>query len=97
MFKRNEKKNPWSIANDIAGEIGRRGFPAEAKLIAAMSAIGNIQKSIIVVPERGVAAINNDLSIVVISSNKPLLQDPVFEYENAETAAENILRNLPPS
>lgn len=95
MFKRNKKNDPWSIANDIAREVGRRGFPAEAKLIAAMTAMGNVQKSVIVLPGRGVAAINNDLNIVVVSSNKPLSQDPVFEYENAEAAAENILRNLP--
>ena len=95
MFSKNKKKDTWSIANDIAKEIGLRGFPAEAKLIAAMSAIGDIQKSVIVVPERGIAAINNDLSIVVVSPNRPLPQAPVFEYENAEAAAENILRNLP--
>lgn len=95
MTSRNKKNDPWSTANDIAGEIGRRGVPAEVKLIAAMSALGNIQKSAIIVPGRGVAAINNDLNIVVVSANKPLPQPPVFEYENTEAAAETILRNLP--
>lgn len=95
MFGLRAKKNPWSMANDIAKEIGRRGFPAEAKPVTVMSAMGNVQKSAIVVPGRGVAVINNDLNIVVASSNKPLPQAPVFEYENAEAAAENILRNLP--
>lgn len=89
------KKNPWSMANDIAKEIGRRGFPAEAKPVTVMSAMGNAQKFAIVIPGRGVAVINNDLNIVVASSNKPLSQAPVFEYENAEAAAESILRNLP--
>lgn len=89
------KKNPWAMANDIAREIGRRGFPAEAKPVTVMSAMGNARKFAIVVPGRGVAAINDDLNIVVASSNKPLPQAPVFEYENAEAAAENILRNLP--
>lgn len=90
-----KKKNPWSMANDIAKEIGRRGFPAEAKPVTVMSAMGNAQKFAIAIPGRGVAVINNDLNIVVASSNKPLPQAPVFEYKNAEAAAENILRNLP--
>lgn len=90
-----KRKNPWSMANDIAKEISRRGFPAEAKPVTVMSAMGNAQKFAIVIPGRGVAVINNDLNIVVASSNKPLPQAPVFEYKNAETAAENILRNLP--
>lgn len=95
MFGRNKKKDPWPMANDIAREVGRRGFPAEAKPVTVMSAMGNVKKSAIIVPGRGVAVINNDLNIVVASSNKPLLKAPVFEYENAEAAAENILRNLP--
>lgn len=95
MFGLRAKKNPWSMANDIAKEIGRRGFPAEAKPVTVMSAMGDAQKFAIVIPGRGVAVINNDLNIVVASSNKPLPQAPVFEYENAEAAAENILRNLP--
>ena len=90
-----KRKNPWSMANDVAKEIGRRGFPAEAKPVTVMSTMGNAQKFAIVIPGRGVAVINNDLNIVVASSNKPLPQAPVFEYENAEAAAENILRNLP--
>lgn len=95
MLGFHRKKNPWSMANDIAKEIGRRGFPAEAKPVTVMSAMGNVQKFAIVIPGRGVAVINDDLNIVVASSNKPLPQAPVFEHKNAEAAAENILRNLP--
>ena len=95
MFGLHRKENPWAMANDIAKEISRRGFPAEAKPVTIMSAMGNVQKHAIVVPGRGVAVINNDLNIVVASSNKPLPQAPVFEYESAAAAAENILRNLP--
>lgn len=95
MFGRGKKRDPWSMANDIAREVGRRGFPAEAKPVTVMSAMGNVQKCAIVIPGRGVAVINNDLNIVVASSNKPLPQAPTFGYENAEAAAENILRNLP--
>lgn len=90
-----KRKNPWTMANDIAKEVGRRGFPAEAKPVTVMSAMGNAQKFAILIPGRGVAVINNNLDVVVASSNKPLPQAPVFAYENAEAAAENILRNLP--
>lgn len=95
MFGRNKKRNPWAMANDIAKEIGRRGFPAEAKPVTVMSAMGDSRKYAIVIPERGVAVIKDDFNIVVASSNKPLPQAPVFEYKNAEAAAENILRYLP--
>lgn len=95
MFGLHSKGNPWSMANDIAKEIGRRGFPAEAKPVTVTSVMGSVQKCAVVLRGRGVAVINNDLNVVVASSNKPLPQAPVFEYENAETAAENILRNLP--
>lgn len=95
MFGRNKKRDPWSMANDIAREIGRRGFPAEAKPVTVMSAMGDAQKCAIVVPGRGVAVISNDLNVIVASSNKPLPQAPVFNYKGAEAAAENILRNLP--
>nr|DAQ71082.1 MAG TPA: hypothetical protein [Caudoviricetes sp.] len=95
MLGFHKRRNPWAMANDIAKEIGRRGFPAEAKPVTVMSAMGNAQKFAIVIPGRGVAVINNDLNIVVASSNKPLPQAPVFEYKDAEAAAENILRNLP--
>lgn len=94
MFRR-RRNDPWTMSLDIAKEIGRRGFPAEAKPVTVRSAIEDVQKFAIVIPGRGVALINNDLNIVVASSNKPLPQAPVFEYKNAEAAAENILRNLP--
>lgn len=95
MFGLRERKTPWSMANDVAKEISRRGFPAEAKPVTVMSAMGNVQRHAIAIPGRGVALINNDLNVVVASSNKPLPQAPVFEYKNEEAAAENILRNLP--
>lgn len=94
MFHR-RKNDPWAMSQDIAEEISRRGFPAKAKPAIVRSAIEDIQRFAILVPGRGVALINNELNIVVASSNKPLPQAPVFEYRNAEAAAENILRNLP--
>lgn len=95
MFGQHSKRNPWSMANDIAKEIGRRGFPAEAKPLAVMPAMGNAQKYAIIIPGRGLAVVNNDHNIVVASSNELARQAQTFEYDNAETAAENILRNLP--
>jgi hypothetical protein len=94
MFRRHGK-NPWTMSLNIAREISRRGFPAEAKPVTVRSAIEDVRKFAIIIPGRGVALINNEFNIVVASSNKPLPQAPVFEYKNAEAAAENILRNLP--
>ena len=94
MFHR-RKNTPWAMAQDIAQEISRRGFPAEARPVTVRSAIEDVRKFAIVIPGRGVAVINNDLNIVVASSNKPLPQAPIFEYKNVEAAAENVLRNLP--
>ena len=94
MFRR-RKRDPWAMSQDIAREISRRGFPAEAKPVTVRSAIEDVRKFAVVIPRRGVALINNDLNVVVASSNKPFPQAPVFEYKNAEAAAENILRNLP--
>lgn len=94
MFRRN-KRNPWTMSLDIAEEIGRRGIPAEAKPVTVRSAIEDVQRFAIVIPGRGVALINNELNIVVASSNKPLPQAPVFKSKNVEADAENILRNLP--
>lgn len=95
MFGLHRKTDPWSTANDVAKEISRRGFPAEAKPVTIMSAMGDTQKYAVVIPGRGVALVNSDLNIIVASSNKPLPQAPIFEYKNAEVAAENVLRNLP--
>lgn len=94
MFRRH-KNNPWTMSLDIAKEISRRGFPAEAKPVTVRSAIEDVRKFAIVIPGRGVALINSGLNVVVASSNRPLPQAPVFKYKNAEAAAENILRNLP--
>lgn len=94
MFRRS-KRTPWAMSLAVAKEISRRGLPAEAKPVTVRSAVESVQRFAIVIPGRGVALINNELNVVVASSNKPLPQAPVFEYKNAEAAAENILRNLP--
>lgn len=94
MFHRRER-SPWIISLDIARDISRRGVPAKAKTITVMSAAGNVRARGIVVPGRGIAAISNDLNIIVVSKNKPLPWAMTFEYKSVEAAAENILRNLP--
>lgn len=95
MFGRDKKRGPWSMANDIAREVSRRGFPTTVRTVTVMSAEGNIQRHAIAIPGRGVAVVNPDLTIVVASSNRPLPWNPKFECGNTEAAAENILRNLP--
>lgn len=94
MFRRNGR-NPWRMSLDIAREIGRRGFPAKVKAVTVMSATGNARRRGIAIPGRGIAVINNDLSVIVASYNKPFPWAATFEYEGAEATAENILRNLP--
>lgn len=95
MLGLRKRKNSWLTANSIAKEISRRGFPAKAKPVTIMSATGNIRSVGVVIPGRGIAAINDNLNVIVVSYNNPLPWALTFEYENAETAAENILRNLP--
>lgn len=95
MLGLGERKNRWLMANSIAKEIGRRGFPAKAKTVTIMSATGNIRSGGVAIPGRGIAAINGDLNVIVASYNNPLPRATIFEYKNAEAAAENILRNLP--
>ena len=95
MFSLRGQKNPRPVANDIAREIGRRGFPAKTKTVTLISVTGNIRKAGIVIPGRGVAAVNDDLSIIVASYKKPLPWTSAFEYKSVEADAENILRHLP--
>lgn len=95
MLGLGKRKNSWAMANNIAKEIGRRGFPAKAKPVTIMSATGIVRSSGVAIPGRGIAAIKDDLNIIVASYNNPLPWAPTFEYKNAEAAAENILRNLP--
>ena len=94
-MSRCREDNPSMMSQVIAKEIGRRGFPAEARPIAVGSTTGDVQRSAIVIPGRGLVVIDSDLSIVVASSNKLDLPALKFECESVEAAAENILRYLP--
>ena len=89
------KESPRLIVEGIAKEIARRGFPAKTKTITVMSATGNVRRRAIAIPGRGAAVIDDNLNIVVASSNNPLPRLPAFKYESVEAAAESILRNLP--
>lgn len=94
MFGR-RKETPESIANGIARDIGRRGFAAEAKPVTVRSPFGDTIRWSVIIPNRGVAVINDELRIVVASSNRPVPQAPSFDHTNAEADAEQTLRNLP--
>ena len=95
MFHRRKPPTAQELANDIARDIGRRGWAAEAKAVAVRSPFGSTLKWSVIIPARGVAVINDELRIVVASSNRPTPQAPSFDHANTEADAEQILRNLP--
>lgn len=95
MFHRKKPPTAQELANDIARNIGRRGWPAEAKAVAVRSPFSDTLKWAVIIAGRGVAVINDDLRIVVASSNRPTPQAPSFEHSSTEADAEQTLRNLP--
>lgn len=95
MFRRKKPPTAQKLANDIARDIGRRGWPAEAKAATIRSPFGDAIRWTVIVPHRGVAVINDDLRIVVASSNRPVPHAPTFDHTNTEADAEQTLRNLP--
>ena len=95
MFRRKKPPTAQELANDIARDIGRRGWPAEAKAATIRSPFGGAIRWTVIIPSRGVAVINDDLRIVVASSNRPTPQAPSFSHTTAEADAEQTLRNLP--
>lgn len=95
MFRRKELPTAQGLANDIARDIGRRGWPAEAKAVAVRSPFGEALRWSVIIAARGVAVINDELRVVVASSNRPAPQAPSFNHTNTEADAEQILRNLP--
>lgn len=94
MFGR-RKETPESMANGIARDIVRRGFAAEAKPVTARTPFGDTTRWSVIIPNRGVAVINDELRIVVASSNRPVPKPLSFNHTNAEADAEQTLRNLP--
>lgn len=95
MFRQKRRPTAQELANDIARDIARRGWPAEAKAVTVRSPFGAALKQSVIIAGRGVAVINDELRIVVASSNRPALQAPSFDHSNTETDAEQTLRNLP--
>lgn len=95
MFHRRKPPSAQELANDIARDIGRRGWPAEAKAVTVHSPFGDAVRWSVIIPGRGVAVIDNELRIVVASSNRPTPQAPSFSHSSVEADAEQILRNLP--
>lgn len=94
LFK---KKRPTAqeLANDIARESARRGWPSEAKAVTVRSPFGDSIRWSVIIPGRGVAVINDELRIVVASSNRPAPQAPSFDHTNIDADTEQTLRNLP--
>lgn len=95
MFHWKKTPSAQELANDIARDIGRRGWVAEAKAVTVRSPFGDTTRWSAIIPARGVAVIDNELHIVVASSNRPAPQAPSFSHTNTEADAEQILRNLP--
>lgn len=95
MFHRRKPPTAQELANDIARDIARRGWPAEAKAVTVRSPFEAAVRWSVIIPARGVAVINDELRIVVASSNHPTPQAPSFDHANTEADAEQILRNLP--
>ena len=95
MFHRKKQPTAQELANNIARDIARRGWPAEARAVTVRSPLGDTLKWSVIIAGRGVAVINDELRIVVASSNRPAPQAPSFNHTNTETDAEQTLRNLP--
>ena len=95
MLRRKKSLTAQELANNIARDISRRGWAAEAKAAAIHSPFSDTLKWSVIIPARGVAVINDELRIVVASSNRPAPQAPSFTHTTAEADAEQTLRNLP--
>ena len=95
MFRRKKQPTAQELTNDIARDISCRDWPAEAKAVTVRSPFGDAIRWSVIIPNRGVAVIDDELRIVVASSNRPVPQAPAFAHTTTEADAEQILRNLP--
>lgn len=95
MFRRKKPPTAQELANNIARDTARRGWPAEAKAVTVRSPFGDTIRWSVIIPRRGVAVVGDDLHIVVASSNRPVSQAPSFDHVSTEADTEQILRNLP--
>lgn len=94
MFGRKKQPTAQELANDIARDISRRDWPAEAKAVTVRSPFGDAVHWAVIIPNRGVAVINDELRITV-ASDRPTPQAPTFNHTATEADAEQTLRNLP--
>ena len=95
MFHRKKTPTAQELATNIARDIARRGWPAEAKAVTVRSPFSDTLKWSVIIAGRGVAVISDELRVVVASSNRPAAQAPSLNHTNTEADAEQILRNLP--
>lgn len=95
MFRRKKPPTAQELANDIACDIARRGWAAEARTATIHAPFGDATRWTVIVPGRGVAVVSDDLRIVVASSNRPTPQAPSFNHTTTEADSEQTLRNLP--
>lgn len=95
MFRRKKPPTAQELTNGIARDISRRGWAAEAKAVTVRSPFGDAPRWSVIIAGRGVAVINDELHIVVASSNRPTPQAPSFNHTSTEADAEQILRSLP--
>lgn len=95
MFRRKKPPTAQELANDIARDIARRGPAAEAKAATIRSPFGDAVQWTVIIPRRGLAVINDELRIVVVPSNRPLVRAASYNHTTAEADAEQVLRNLP--
>lgn len=95
MLHRKKPPAAQELANNIARDVSRRGWAAKAKAVTVRSPFGSTLEWAVIIPGRGVAVINDDLRIVVASSNRPAPEAASFACTTAEAAAEQTLRNLP--
>lgn len=95
MPRRTKPPTMQELANNIARDVARRGWPAEAKPAAIRTPFGDIIRWLVIIPRRGIAVIDSELHIVVASSNQ--LDSPArsFDHTTAKADAEQTLRNLP--
>lgn len=95
MFRRKKKPTAQELANDIACSVGRRGWPAGAGTMTESTPFGDVIRWSVIIPGRGIAVINDELRVVVASSERLTPQSPSFDHATPDGDAEQILRNLP--
>lgn len=95
MFRRKKRPTAQELAGAIAHSVSQRGWPAGAGTMAESTPFGDVARWAVIIPGRGVAVINDELRIVIASSERLTPQSPSLDHTTPEGDAEQILRNLP--